>query len=220
MTAPPRPLDDLTRDLRARTIEESSKAMGLGVRWPEAYKPLIDPLTLEAADAIDRLRAELQRYGSVVHGYAAMTGALPGDNVFKHYARVSGDASINDAIKSTANLYLANVGEHRAGKALAGLYRIVADAGYQMLTSSEVEELRAEKADLATKTVKSALAAFRPILKHHFVRDYIAPGGNIDCACGVRVRTIADHVDHVLNILAFGAEPPKDPLLKWAAGWR
>lgn len=56
MTAPPRPLDDLTRDLRAT---QKRRWVATGVGTLESYPIGADPLALEAADEIDRLRIKV-----------------------------------------------------------------------------------------------------------------------------------------------------------------
>lgn len=72
LTDAPRPLDDLTRDLRARqAIPYFALAQSMLIVAPFNFggttggsKP--DPLSLEAADAIDRLRAELNAANTTI----------------------------------------------------------------------------------------------------------------------------------------------------------
>jgi hypothetical protein len=142
LTTPPRPLDDLTRDLRARTLRKSARAIGNDV--PDIYAPLIDPLTTEAADAIDRLCVDLNRFGTAVQGYAAATGAFVGDDVFEHLAWIKSNPSVADAIYSVANLYFEKITTLSAQQALAGLRRVVEHAGYEMLAPSEAAARRAK----------------------------------------------------------------------------
>lgn len=242
--APPRSLDDLTSDLRARTVRQSSEIMGGNYRGVSAFAPLVDPLTAEAADAIDRLRAERSRpcdeltaepcamfknfrnakgteidrlraeIGQCmeeVHAFAVLTGALPGDNVIRHLSRARKHSDLAAAISAVADLYLANFNTTRAQEALAGLRKIVADAGYEMLAPSEVAALRNPPASLpdaalTAKAVKSALALLRPILKNHALCIFFV-NGDVECTCGERSRNVPSWVEHVLGLLAFGSEP-------------
>lgn len=78
MTDAHRPLDDLTRDLRAASqqyVRESDQPF-----W--GYRQ--SALSLEAADAIDRLRADLKAYWGAAHSFAHATGACAGDDVLAH----------------------------------------------------------------------------------------------------------------------------------------